>query len=104
MPCVGLAMSGDGSLLATGGNDALLTIWNTACTELINTIYQIDFPCNSVGISHDGSMLAYTGASEKGRLASVEIAEGFASADGTPPVLHRCAPIMKTFCCIWRCC
>jgi hypothetical protein len=83
-------MSQDGALLATGGNDALVTIWNTANTELINNIYQIDFPCNSVGISHDGSMLAYTGAREKGRFASVEIAEDFAYDNGRPPVIHRC--------------
>jgi WD40 repeat protein len=89
MPCVGLAMSQDGTLLATGGNDALVTIWNTANTELINNIYQMDSPCNCVGISHDGSMLAYTGAREKGRIASVEIAEDFACDNGRAPIIHR---------------
>ena len=90
MPCVGLALSQDGALLATGGNDAIVTVWDTSRNVIVNSIYQIDYPCNNVSISHDGSWLAYTGATEKGRAVSVEVAERFADP-GESPQIHRYA-------------
>lgn len=94
MPCVGLALSRDGALLATGGNDAIVTVWDTASTVMVNSIYQIDYPCNNVSISHDGAHLAYTGATEKGRVASVEVAERFAEP-GESARIHRCACVRE---------
>ena len=90
MPCVGLATSPDGALLATGGNDACVTVWSTVSSLMLNCIYQPDSHCNHVGISHDGSMLAYSGANADGRVVSIEIAERF-DDPGANATIHKCA-------------
>lgn len=110
MPCVGLAVAAPQQLLATGGNDGTVTVWDTASKTMLNCIYQADSHCNAVALSHDGSLLAYSGATEgpvhtyaeaaaaaessarrdpQRRLAALDIAEGFGSA-AESPFIHKC--------------
>jgi WD40 repeat protein len=100
MPCVGLAVSTGGALLATGGNDATVTVWDTAANAMLACLYQPDAHCNHVGISHDASMLAYSGAPDSGRLVSLEVAERFSDA-AAAPIIHKCAPHALLLCCAW---
>jgi WD40 repeat protein len=88
MPCVGIALSPSGALLATGGNDATVTVWDTAGNDIVSCIYQPDSHCNHVSISHDSAMLAYSGAPEKGRLVSLEIAEHFDDPSASA-IIHK---------------
>lgn len=108
--CVGLAVSPKQQLLATGGNDGSVTVWDTSSRTMLNCIYQADAHCNTVALSHDGSLLAYSGATEgpvytsaeaaaaaestmrrevPRRLAALDIAESFADASSSP-VIHKC--------------
>ena len=69
-------------------------VWDTATSSMLHCIYRPDSHCNHVSFSSDGSLLAYSGASDTGRLVSLDIAENLRSA-ATPPTIHRCVCLMS---------
>lgn len=84
-PCTCLALSQSEGLLATGGRDALVTVWDTSCMAAVQTFFGPDAPVLSMSFSADGRWLAYNGTNTQGK-ATVEVA----TIDRSQPV-HRCA-------------
>ncbi|KAF4666392.1 THO complex subunit 3 [Perkinsus olseni] len=56
-----LSRSGDGRFMASGGGDSLVDIWSVADLTCIRTFASsTHVPIQSVSLSHDGSLVAYT--------------------------------------------
>ncbi|CAJ0570305.1 unnamed protein product, partial [Mesorhabditis spiculigera] len=60
--CNALAMTRDGSRLACGGSDSLISLWTVDDMMCERTIGRYDWPIRAISFSHDGRLLA--GASE----------------------------------------
>lgn len=56
-----LAMSPDGSTLASGGNDAYIRLWDIHTGQLLHTFLEIDHPSAFLSFSADGRLLASAG-------------------------------------------
>lgn len=84
-PCTCLALSKSEALLATGGMDALVTVWDTSCMAAVQTFYGPDSPVASLSFSPDNRWLAFNGNTSQGKT-TIEVA----SLDRSQPV-HRCA-------------
>lgn len=56
-----LAMSPDGSTLASGGNDAYIRLWDIHTGQLRHTFLEIDHPSAFLSFSTDGRLLASAG-------------------------------------------
>lgn len=103
MPCVGLAVAPAADLIATGGNDATVTIWDAKQCTVQHVLCNPEWHCDHVSVSHDGSMLAYSGAHADGRMVALEVAEGISGETGKP-VVHTCEPLCHAVSCdLLRC-
>ena len=67
----GVAAHGDD---ATGGGDALVTIWDLDDLVCLRTYARMDMPVRTVSISHDSRYLAY--ASEDSTIGIVSVQTG----------------------------
>jgi WD40 repeat protein len=88
-PCTCLAVSKSEELLATGGRDALVTVWDTSCMAAVQTFYGPDSPVASLSFSADSRWLAYNGNTPQGKT-TIEVA----ALDRSQPV-HRCVHSLK---------
>ncbi|KAF3905507.1 hypothetical protein ABW20_dc0110076 [Dactylellina cionopaga] len=55
--CYCLDISPSGKYIATGGNDALISLWDTTDWVCVRTFDKSDHPFRSVSFSHDGAFL-----------------------------------------------
>ncbi|HEY5316309.1 MAG TPA: WD40 repeat domain-containing protein, partial [Pirellulales bacterium] len=60
-----MALSPDGKLLATGGSDATIHVWDLASGKLVRILVAEDDPIRSLSWSPDGKVLAAAGSFEK---------------------------------------
>ncbi|KAF2735196.1 WD40 repeat-like protein [Polyplosphaeria fusca] len=64
--CTTLSMSPSGEYLATGGNDALVTLWDTSEWLCARTLHLVEGPVKSVDFSFDGSYITAGSEEDKG--------------------------------------
>ncbi|QDZ23625.1 WD40 repeat domain-containing protein [Chloropicon primus] len=69
-----IAVDSTGQHFATGGTDALVSLWDAESFCCLNSFAKLDSPVKSLGFDHCGKYLAYT--SEDCVLSFVEVATG----------------------------
>lgn len=72
--CRCAALDPSGEMLATGGADSLVCIWNTRELNCFRTHYQSDCPIRSLGFNHDSKYLAFS--TEDAWVDIIRVADG----------------------------
>jgi hypothetical protein len=92
-PAASLAVSHDEAIAATGGNDAIVTLWDIASMAPVKTLYAVDAPVTRVSISADCRFVAMTGGGTgTAGAAMVDIGVLNPSDMHAHSIVHRCAP------------
>ncbi|RPA84223.1 WD40 repeat-like protein [Ascobolus immersus RN42] len=85
--CFCLALDPRGTILAVGGSDALISLWDTKEWLCVNTLTRMENPVRKVGFSFDGAYIC--GSSDESNnieIAHVETAEYVATIPTLSPV------------------
>eukprot|EP00877_Chromochloris_zofingiensis_P002367 jgi/Chrzof1/12130/Cz06g22100.t1 len=72
--CLSIAVSGNQRYLASGGGDALVSLWDLEHCVCVHTTIGVDMPIRSLSFNNDSSYLAF--AVERSNIEIVEVPTG----------------------------